>query len=370
MFEKYTYEYLLDKYLALAPSGIDTREGSIFFDSVSGCALRMAKLYTDLDLVFFLSQLATTVGEHLDIKAGEYGLFRHAATPVQYYFSYTGNMPDTGERFFYDGVYFVLKEDSNNNLYLECEEAGASHNFIASGTPVVPVNNIDGLTSASIGAVYEYGTDEETDEALRSRVQAKLSGPAENGNKQHYKVWCEEVDGVGIARILSLWNGPNTVKGVLINSEGLPCGNTIVAAVQEHVDPAKLGYTTTVDGVTYVVGDGLGEGRANVGAHFTAVAAKSVTINVAASVELASGYDVQTATDDAEAALQKYFKELVLQTDSANDLIVRLSAVGVILAGLADILDYSSLTINGGTANITPGVDGVPVLGEVTLNAV
>jgi len=370
VFESYTFEKIMEQYLESAPSGVDTREGSIYYDAGAGICLRIAKLYTDLDLVFLLTQLETTVGEELDVKASEYGLSRHSATPVQYYFNYEGTTPETGERFFYNGIYFKLKRDTESVLYLECEETGAQYNFISSGTAVVPVNTIEGLTSATIGEVYEYGNDEEQDEALRARIQAKISGPAENGNKQHYKTWCESVDGVGIARIVPLWNGPNTVKAVLINSEGLPCGNTIVAAVQEYVDPANLGYTAIVDGIEYVVGDGLGEGVANLGAHFTAAAAKSGTIDVEADVELATGFDITAAIADAEEALRAYFKDLVLTTDAPDDIVVRYSAVGAVLSSLADILDYSNLTINGGTANITPGVDGVPVLGEVTLNAI
>ena len=379
MFEAYTYEKILGDLLAQAPSGVDTREGSIFFDAISGTAIRMAKLYTDLDLVFFLTQIQTTTGDELDIKASENGITRHAATPAEYYVTFTGALPDVGERFFYDGIYFVLREDSENVMYLQCEQSGAAYNFISFGTAVVPVNNIEGLTAATIGAVidgdnetlYSHGTDEETDESLRSRIQAKISGPAENGNKQHYKLWCEEADDkVGIARITPLWNGPNTVKAVLIDPDGKPCDADTVANVQDYVDPANLGYTVTRDGVTYVVGDGLGEGVANLGAHFTAAPAQAVEIDITADIELASGYDAQTATDDAEAAIEEFFKRLVLDTESADDIVVRLSAVGAVLSGLPDILDYSNLKINGGTANITPGADGVPVLGEVTFSAV
>ena len=51
MFEGYTYERLLEEVLNNAPEEIDTRQGSIFFDAVSGVLLKVAKLYTDLDVV-------------------------------------------------------------------------------------------------------------------------------------------------------------------------------------------------------------------------------------------------------------------------------------------------------------------------------
>ena len=57
MFEGYTYERLLNEVLNNAPEGIDTRQGSIFFDAVSGVLLKVAKLYTDLDVVSEMTRL-------------------------------------------------------------------------------------------------------------------------------------------------------------------------------------------------------------------------------------------------------------------------------------------------------------------------
>ena len=114
------------------------------------------------------------------------------------------------------------------------------------------------------------------------------SGTGENGNKQHYRIWCESVDGVGKARIYPLWNGPNTVKAVLISPSGLDCGSGIVNKVQQYVDPNTQGLTVLVGGTTYNVGDGLGEGTAGIGAHFTAVSAVREFIDISVSVEINS----------------------------------------------------------------------------------
>ena len=43
MFEDYTYERLLEDVLNNAPEDIDTRQGSIFYDAVSGILLKVAK---------------------------------------------------------------------------------------------------------------------------------------------------------------------------------------------------------------------------------------------------------------------------------------------------------------------------------------
>ena len=373
MFEAQTYEKLMDEILAAAPPGLDTRQGSIFFDAVSAVVNKIAKLYTDLDRVFDTVFITTAHDEYLDLRALEFGLTRLPATPAKYYFACTGTRPTDGWRFFHNdsGLYFVLHEQDDGTLYLEAEEGGTACNDIQSGDIAVPVNTVVGMTSASFLDIYEYGTDAESDEDLRERIMEKIGGPAENGNKQHYKTWCESVPGVGRARIEPLWNGENTVRAVLISPLGLPVPDSVVEAVQEYVDPDGLGMTVEIDGVTYHVGDGLGNGQANIGAHFTAVAATPNTINLSFSAELARGRSLEDAREAVAEAVTAYLRTLVIDSDEGVTVTVRISAIGAILAGLTSYLvDYSDLTLNGGTGNIRVGEAEVPVLGEVAVNVV
>lgn len=369
MFEDYTYESLLEDVLDNAPNDIDTRPGSIFYDAVSGILLKVAKLYTDLDIVFSLVMINTATGEYLDTKASEYGVTRLPATSCCYLFEYEGIRPDIGESFFTNGLYFVLKESDDGTLYLEAEEAGTIGNGIYAGTAAVPVNSIQGLDSATFGEIYSQGTDTETDEDLRERVLEKVAGPAENGNRQHYKSWCESISGVGRVRLTPLWNGENTVKAILISPNGLPVDGNVENAVQQYIDPNSLGRTVTLNGRTYNVGDGLGNGVANIGAHFTAAAADSLAIDVSFSVEIAEGKSEREVEQAVKNAVKSYLKELVMGTPDDEIIVVRINAIGAILAGLTSyIVDYSSLELNGSTENITSGDDEVPILGEVMLD--
>lgn len=368
MFEGVTYERLLEDVLSHAPEGIDTRQGSIFYDAVSGTLLKIAKLYTDLDIITQMTTVATATGEALDIRASEYNVQRLAVTRAKYHALFDGAIPQAGERFYYDGAYFALGFDRETGVYyFEAEAAGESGNNVYEGAPAVPVNNITGLVSAAFGKIYENGSDSEDDESLRTRVREKIAAPAENGNRQHYKTWCESIDGVGQARIFPLWNGPNTVKAVLIDTVGKPCGTAKVLEVQNYIDPAGKGLTATVDGVTYTVGDGLGNGAANIGAHFTAVGAASLLVRVSFRAELAPGATTEDARQEAAGAIEEYIRGLVLGSSDGKDVIVRVSAVGAILSGLKSMVDYNNLTLNGGTQNIVPGDDDVPVLGEVVI---
>lgn len=371
MFEDRTYERLMQETLALAPEGIDTRQGSIFFDSVSAVVNKIARLYTDLDRVFQTVFLTTANDEYLDLRAAEYTMNRNAATPAKYRFLYTGTQPAVGWRFFQNdsGYYFTLRQSEDGDLFLEAETPGEVCNYIRDGDIAVPVNTVQGMTSARFGGVCEYGTGRENDDHFRARLFEKLSGPAENGNRQHYKTWCESVDGVGRAIIRPLWCGENTVKAVLISPLGLPAAESVVEAVQRYVDPADKGMTVTVDGKTYVFGDGLGNGAANIGAHFTAAAADARMVNLSFQAEFNAGQSKEALVEAVKLAVTDYLKSLVLNTQENAAVIVRVSAIGAILAGLTTALvDYSDLTLNGSENNIRVDPDEVPVLGEVQVN--
>lgn len=353
MFQDRTYENILAEMLAMAPAGIDIRQGSIFYDAVAPHAFKLSKFYQDLDMVFELVFIDTAANEYLDKKASEHGVYRIDAKPCKRAFSYVGTTPSSGERFFADGIYFVLKLNENGVLYIEAEQAGEKPNSIPVGERLVPINNILGLDVATLGEIIEPGTEKESDVDLRRRIREKIAGPAENGNKQHYKTWCEEVPGVGRSRIFPLWNGPNTVKGALIDTEGLPASTAVVEAVQEYIDPGSLG---------------LGEGVANLGAHFTAVAANSIAINIAYVGVLKDGATPEIAKEQTETAMAAYLKDIALNTPEGEDIVIRLTTIGAMIYGLDAILDYSDLTLNGATANIPIDIESVAVPGVVTVN--
>lgn len=351
MFEDRTFEKILAELLALAPEGVDTRQGSIYYDAVAAFALKLANFYVDANNVLTMISLWSATGEYLDDKGREHALTRNQATKARYYYVYEGTTPKTGARFFTDGVYFTLTQEAGE-LLLEAETAGESANDILIGTPATPVNTIQGLTVSQFGALYEPGANTESDDNFRRRLQEKLNGPSRNGNKAHYKTWCEEVDGVGRARIIPLWDGVNTVKAVLLDTDGLPASPPVVERVQEYIDPG---------------GTGLGEGMANIGAYFTATAAEPVELTVSFRVSLASGYTAETAKAEAEAAIKSYLKDLALNTDDDTPVVVRVSHIGSMLYGLTPVLDYTDLTLNGQTGNIYIGTEAAAVLKEVEI---
>lgn len=370
MFEDRTYEKIMEECLAAAPAEVDLRQGGIFYDAVASAAFKIAQFYADISTAFDLVFLTTAVDEYLDRKGAEYGVFRLPAIPATYKYEWSGDsQPPLGSRFFAEGLFFTLQQDDEGALYLEAEAPGIASSNILPGTAAVPVENIIGLVSSTFGALIVPGSDAESDDDYRERIQEKIAGPAENGNRQHYKTWCESVPGVGRARIIPLFAGENTVMGVIIGTDGTPAAKAVVDQVQEYVDPITLNKTVTVDGKTYTVGDGLGDGEANIGAHFAAVAPASVPINISFTAELKSGSTAEQIKAEAEDAVTAYLKGLALNTPERQTVIVRVSAISSILYGLPGLLDYTGLTLNGETANIELTNMQIAVLGEVAVNA-
>lgn len=357
-FEDKTFDILMQEALDDAPAEIDTRQGSIFFDAVAGVILKIAKLYSDLDEIAEMIYIDSTTGEYLDRKAAEFSVVRLAATHSKYECSLEGTAPEVGERFYTNGIFFVLGKDDSDEYYLEAEEAGTEANAIYAGTSAIPVDTIPDLVSATFGVLIEAGADEESDDELRERLRSKIAGPAENGNIQHYRTWCEQIDGVGKAIIIPLWNGPNTVKGVIIGPDGRPATQSVINRVQEYIDPDQ-----DEDGE----GDGLGEGVANIGAHFTAVAPTVRTVNIVFNADITGDATVESVTADVTSAISEYLQELVMDR-TEDSVTVKYNAIGTKIYGLSSVVDYSSLTINGSTVNIELAKTEVPVVGEVTVN--
>ena len=196
-----------------------------------------------------------------------------------------------------------------------------------------------------------------------------MAGPAENGNRQHYKTWCESIDGVGRARIVPLFAGENTVRAVLYDAEGKPCSQDVVDAVQEYIDPITQNYEFTDEGGnTYICGDGWGDGVANMGEHFLATAAIELGIYISFTATPMGGATAEAIQAATEEVIEDYLTELMVDTEEGEDVIVRISAIGALISDLDEVVDYENLTLNGGTVNVVVSDGYAAVLKEVTVS--
>jgi uncharacterized phage protein gp47/JayE len=209
------------------------------------------------------------------------------------------------------------------------------------------------------------GDDEESDDELRERLITALNERPFGGNVAAYRTEIMDIDGVGAVQVYPTWNGGGTVKCSILGADYLPASETLVANVQNAIDPPP--------------NQGLGLGMAPIGAKVTVTAPDTVTVNVSADITLAAGYDIGQIQPAVEAALESYLlgirKEWGTPTASGgvdynSDVYVAQVVAAVI--GVSGVLNVANTQLNGNAADInlteTGQLQQVPVLGTVTLN--
>lgn len=355
MFEEYTEDYFMEQARLMGEKlGVDTRQGSVYMDAAIGHCIRTAKFYNDLSTMYEMLCIDTCTGDVLEEKANSKHLYRKKATSSYYSANFEGvSVAEiVGDRFMAGNYYFVLTE-YDGGFYLCSELVGSKTNYLEDGMPLIPVRNIMGLSSASIGNLYMAGTDDETDEELRARLKQVAANPPENGNKQHYKIWCESFEGVGRAVIIPKAYGNNTVKALIIGSDGNAPTQALIDDIQQYVDPGH---------------EGLGEGVGNIGCCFYAVPAVENTIDISMNVILEDGYTMEAVEVQAKDNLSEYLKNITLSTADGECIVVQYVKIVGILANTPGIKDFSNLLLNSEISNIEISGDGIPVLGEVNIN--
>lgn len=344
MFEEQTFEAIMQRMLDRVPNNIDKREGSIIWNALAPAAAELAQMYIELDIIIRLAFANTATGEYLDRRAEEIGIYRKKAIPAKrrglFYDSNNALMDvPIGSRFRIDDLIFVVTEQiSTGEFVLGCETPGTVGN-IPTGT-MLPIEYIYGLARAELTDIIEYGTEEEDDESLRRRILAKAQLPATSGNANHYKLWALEIAGVGDVKVFPLWNGPGTVKVVIIGSNKQPVSSDIVNAVMEHIEENRP-----------------------IGAQVTVQSAQPLAINVSATIVRDTNYTLEQVTTNVRNKITEYLKGIAFKQN-----FVSYAAIGSLMLDNTGVLDYSNLTVNGGTTNIVIGDEQVAVLDEVVLH--
>lgn len=345
MYEDLTVESIKSDIISRLSTDIDTREGSFVNDMISAIAYEIWKTYQSLDAVIPIAFVDETSGEYIDKRCAEYGITRKAGTKAKVTLTFTGTdgiVIPAGKVFLTnDGLQFETDEDAvimngMASVMATAAEVGEAYNVDA-GTITQQLISLSGLTSVINDSKATGGADPETDEALVKRFYDYLQNPATSGNIAHYKQWALEVDGVGAAKVIPLWNGPGTVKVLIVGNDNGPVDSTIVANCSAHIEENRpIGATVTVE------------------------SAQGLPINISAVVTIDSTTTVDVVKAAFKTALDAYLKSIAFQK---YELVY--NRIAYMLLDIAGVVDYTSLTVNGGTSNIIIGADQVPVIGTV-----
>ncbi|MFB9327005.1 baseplate J/gp47 family protein [Paenibacillus aurantiacus] len=345
---------ILTAMLAAISNTYDKREGSFVFDALAPVAEQLELMELDIAGVSGLMSIENLSGDMLAQRVKERtGINRKVATHAKGFVTVVGtgtiNQGDLFETA--SGIQFRAMETKavtvSGSIAVEAVAAGATGNVPAAAITMFPVT-LAGFTAVTNPEETQDGFDAESDLDLLSRYYEHIRTPVTSGNKAHYLNWAKSIPGVGDARVIPLWAGNNTVKVVIIDSNKGPASEPIVAEAQAYIDP----------GVT-----GLGNGAAPIGAIVTVASADALTVNVEANVALVQGYTLDQATT---AVIDRL--ELCLREAAFGETSVSYAKVGATIVGSEGIADYTSLTVNGGTTNLSVGTEEVAVLGTVTLH--
>ena len=145
---------------------------------------------------------------------------------------------------------------------------------------------------------------------------------------------------VGEAKVIPLWAGPGTVKVLIIGPDRNRCSDEVVKNCKDYIESVRpIGATVTVVTPSYI------------------------PINVKATLK------VRNADNGYYAACQKALTQYFINKGVNEDNVVSVAQVGRIILNTGLVEDYSALTLNGKSTNITISADQLPRLGKLELSA-
>lgn len=358
-FLKETEEETHKRMIEMAPPNIDTSEGSLYWDNTRPTAMEKARL-VEFELTFTLMMKFPqfAVGVFLDWHGEPIGVYRRPAVKATGKVTFEGkeNTPipagtivttigDENEPgYLYEVVEDgLINESGSVTLKIQAVEAGAVGN-VPAGTIRGIIKPIQGLTNIINHEPTSGGTDKEDDDSYRERILDHHRNKPLSGAKSDYVKWAKEVPGVGDVIVIPLWNGPKTVKVLITDSNRNFASPELIQAVKNHIDPV----------------DGMGEGRAPIGAVVTVDTITAITVDISFDrLELMDGFLLADVLQNIKETLNESF---------ADKDVIKLSEVGAVVINTPGVSDYNGLLLNESTDNIIIAEGERAVVGEVTVN--
>lgn len=345
-----TYEDLLQQKSNGVDPKLDKREGSIVYNALAVNSAETVQALITLKGVLDETFADTASRENLIKRAAERGLKPHDSTKAKLKGVFNMNV-DIGERFSLDDLnYEVVSKIAEFEYVLECETLGGIGNLYL-GT-LIPIDYIDGLTSAELTEVLIPGEDEEDTEVFRTRYFSSFNSQAFGGNRADYKEKVGALPGVGGLKIYRAWNGGGTVKFVIIDSQFTKPTQTLIDTLQEAIDP--IGQQ----------GDGVGLAPID---HFVTVFGLDETaIDIETIITYQDGWDWAAVKPGVEAAIDAYFVEMSEAWAELDALVIRISQIETRLLGVPGLVDIFDTKINGQQQNFVLDPDAIPIRGAVS----
>lgn len=245
-------EEIQQRMMDALPDGIDDMPGGFPYDFTMPTAIEKSELiqfHLVRTLMLMFPQYAW--GDWLDLHAAAAGIERRPAGYASGSVTVTGD-PGT---VIPDGAIFcteatdstpaleyaadsmaIIPESGSVTVEVTAVEAGRE-SITKKNTVVFALTSIKGLSTVNNPDDITGGTDVESDEDLLERIEEEnfRDGATFIGNDSDYIRWAKEVVGVGDCIVVPTWNGPGTVKLIIVDSNGEPANARLIEAVYDHI---------------------------------------------------------------------------------------------------------------------------------------
>lgn len=353
-------EIIQERMMKNLPADISDMPGDFPYDYTMPTAIEVSQLIQfHLVRALMVAFPEFAWGEWLDYHGGHVHVVRRAANKATGYVTVTGEpgtvidrgtvfcvpATDTREAIEFAATQAGEIEGGTVELPVEAVLAGTGAN-VAVGTISLMSRPLKGIVSITNEKPITGGSEIEDDESYYERIHAEYEG-AESyvGNDSDYIRWAKEVEGIGDCIVDPVWNGPGTVKLILVDSSGRPANEQLVNAVYDHiVSPGDRSKRLLPAG----------------DATLTVTAAKTkVMVYECTGMRL-----VGITVTEAQEAFAKAVLPLYLEAKAEG--VLRYNDVRPVLSKIQGIEDFTTFTINGGQENIELAKDEYADTASVT----
>lgn len=358
--DEQTVENIHERLLSAHPDEMDKSEGQFLWDNTRGTALELA-YFSQFVVVEALKAFFPkySYGEYLDELADGNGLTRKPATQAVGEITVSGaegtpipigSIFSTESSAGVESIDFETTQEAtipasgSVSIPIRCTEAGSNGNVTAQAITLKSSDlssDISGVVNAS---ATEGGTDEESDDALRKRIEdvEQSKGVSHVGSKADYKRWAESVDGVGEALVVPAQDDSGTVTIILTDANGKPASSKLCTEVYNEIIGTK---------------EDESDRKVNVNATLEVKAPSLISITVTATVEL----DGTASLEEVKASYVEALNEYLLTASDETVGEVKHSQICKVLLNVKGVSDYSAVKLNGGTSNISLAIDELAV---------
>lgn len=302
--------------------------------------------------------VTTADGEHLETHANEYGISRTAAVKA------TGSGTATGTAGTAIPIYTQLQSASGQvyltdaavsvgaggsvSLDFTAQVAGADGNDDSGITLsfVSPISGVNTSVTVSSGGI-DGGSDEETDDALRTRVLTRKRQPPHGGADFDYEGWMLEVSGVTRAWAVSLYQGIGTIGCAFVrdNDDDLIPSASEITTVENYI----ISHTDPLTGID--VGIPV---TAEAGLYMINLTKKTMNFTIA----------IYPNTAAVRSAIEAKLQELILEEGGPEQTIY----LSQIITAVSTAVGEDRNTVSFPTEDITASAQEIHVMGTATFS--